>query len=224
MISGRYRNGRVDLSSSKRSIQLKNHSYQYDSIKTSSNDVGNGNDCDEILIYEYCVGSIRNNLFAISSVSLMPNFVNKYIMEKQYGIYHYLSERDRLESIRLLMEQLINIKMINRSNFQTNSALISPKWCSSIYLIQFIKYNNDNSKEISEQYLMKETRYLIPFQKQFSNSIKQLFHQINISLPYLPHWTMVKIIQYFMSNNILNDIASQLTQQTSSIQSQTKAS
>mmetsp|Transcript_34291 Transcript_34291/g.42225 ORF Transcript_34291/g.42225 Transcript_34291/m.42225 type:complete len:146 (-) Transcript_34291:54-491(-) len=145
-------------------------------------------------------------------------------METQYGIYQYLCEKDRLEWIRLLMEQFINIKMIDRRNFQTNSALISPKWCSSIYLIQFIKYNNDNSKEISEQYLMKETRYLIPFQKQFSNSIRQLLHQINISLPYVPHWTMVKIIQHFMSNNILNDIASQLTHHTSSMQSQTKAS
>jgi len=134
---GRQNSCRLNLGSSKRTSCL----HSEDNKQQETN----------IEVYEFCVGSIRNSIFNILSVPLLPLKVQDAVLQIQYRLACWFTDKMPHSRVEYIFSTLYQSKLMDSKSFTSTQPLIFPKWCSSISLVRVLKAQHvDVDKLIDE--------------------------------------------------------------------------
>lgn len=122
---GRANTCRLNLGSSKRTVCL--HLDKDDDNPTN------------IEVYEYCVGSIRQNLLLIQNTPLLPSKLNEFLLNIQYRLACYFAEKWPHSVPDLFFDSLYRSKLMDSKTFTSTQPNFFPKWCSSISIVRVLK-------------------------------------------------------------------------------------
>ena len=90
-------------------------------------------------VYEYCVGSIRQNLLLIQNTPLLPSILNDFLLNTQYKLACYFAEKMPHSLPDLFFDSLYRAKLMDSKTFTSTQPNFFPKWCSSISIVRVLK-------------------------------------------------------------------------------------